>query len=222
MQSAPAPVSEGEPVDARRRHFVTAIDQPVPFAPSTGPGGLASHRGPSRLEVLWASFLALGNLGRSAALLSLAVRKDPVAPTHSEVVATREEGTYESNVVSERRPMHRVSRPLRTTRTECGTDVPIRQGLSMRNEDSSHDRHVGQTYPTRLYPGRVPMAEADPGHTPIASHHHWLPSRRQAATSHGTLHGTRASCRTAKAPTPPLTACHHWPRVQLTASVLSY
>ena len=43
-----------------------------------------------------------------ASLLSLAAGEDTVVAMSSEVVATREEGTYESNVVSERRPMHRV------------------------------------------------------------------------------------------------------------------
>lgn len=58
--------------------------------------------------------------------------------------------------------------------------------------------------PERPYPGRIPMAEADPGHAPIAWHPHW-PSSSQA--------GHRADVeRTSRQPVVRPPECQNRPR----------
>ena len=107
--------------------------------------------------------LARGTPVYDASLLSLAAGDDTVVAMSSEVGATYEEGTYETDVVSERRTRHCVSRPSRTTRIGCGTDVPIQEGLSMRNKNTSRDRDSGQGRTTRTLPRARTNGRGGPG-----------------------------------------------------------
>lgn len=107
--------------------------------------------------------LAHGNPVCDAVLLSPAVGNDTVAPTLSEVVATCEVGSYESDVVSERRTRHRVTRPSQTTRIGCGASVPIREGYQLREAITSDDDRTGRANATEALPRAHTNGRGGPG-----------------------------------------------------------